>query len=106
ILGDPEQRVQVAQAALALLDVGLDDVARIAHAGVALVALAELGLDEVAAVARSELLGVAFHQLVEQLAVAPDVARLQERGADGMVAVGVAQALLDRAGGMADLEPE
>ena len=56
IFGDPEQRVQVAQPALALLDVGLDDVARIAHALVALVALGELGLDEVAAVAGQELL--------------------------------------------------
>ena len=56
ILGDPEQRVQVAQPALALLDVGLDDVARIAHALMALVALGELGLDEVAAVAGQEFL--------------------------------------------------
>ena len=49
---------------------------------------------------------VALHQLVEQLAVAPDVARLEQRGADGVVALGVAQALLDRAGGVADLQPE
>ena len=60
ILGDPEQQMQVAQPALALLDVGLDDVARIAHALVALVALGELGLDEVAAVAGQELLGEAL----------------------------------------------
>ena len=106
VLGDPVERVQVAQPALALLDVGLDDVARIAHAGVALVALGELGFDEVAAVARRHLRRVALHQLVEQLAVAPDVARLQQRGADGLVALGVAQALLDRAGGVADLQPE
>ena len=46
-----------------------------------------------------------FDQLVEQLAVAPDVARLEERGADGLVAVGVAQALVDRARGVADLQP-
>ncbi len=43
-------------------------------------------------------------QLVEQRAVAPQVARLEQRGADGLVALGVAQALLDRAGGMADLQ--
>ena len=78
ILGDPEQQVQVAQPALALLDVGLDDVARIAHALVALVALGELGLDEVAAVAGQEFLGEALDQLVEQLAVAPHVARLEQ----------------------------
>jgi hypothetical protein len=47
--------------------------------------------------------GVALHQLVEQLAVAPDVTALEQRGADGVVALGVAQALIDRARGVADL---
>ena len=98
--------MQVAQAALAFLDVGLDDVARIAHALVALVALGELGLDEVAAVAGQELLGEALGQLVVQLALAPHVARLEQRGADGQVALGVAQALVDRARRVADLQAE
>ena len=31
IFADPEERVEIAQAALALLDVGLDDVAAVAH---------------------------------------------------------------------------
>ncbi len=44
ILGDPEQRLQVAQAALAVLDVGLDQIAAFAGLGMALVALGELGL--------------------------------------------------------------
>ena len=73
----------------------------------ALVALGELGLDEVAAVAAAaNFVRVALHQLVEQLAVAPDVARLEQRGADRLVALGVAQALVDRARGMADLQAE
>ena len=105
IFGDPEQQVQVAQPALALLDVGLDDVARIAHALVALVALGKLGLDEIAAVAGQELLGKALDQLVEQRAVAPHVTRLEKGGADGLVAIGVTQALVDGAGGVADLQP-
>ena len=46
ILADPVERVEVAQAALAVLDVGLDDVAAVAHAAVALVALGELGGDD------------------------------------------------------------
>ena len=50
--GDPQQRLQVAQAALALLDVGLEHEAGIAHALMALVALGELGLDERGARAR------------------------------------------------------
>jgi hypothetical protein len=39
ILADPEQRVQVAQAALAVLDVRLDQVARLAGAAVPFLAL-------------------------------------------------------------------
>ncbi len=46
ILADPEQRVQVAQPALAFLDVGLDQIARVAGLAVALVALGKLGGDE------------------------------------------------------------
>ena len=45
IFADPVERVEVAQAALAVLDVGLDDVAAVAHPAVALVALGELGGD-------------------------------------------------------------
>ena len=46
VFGDPEQRMEIAQAALAFLDVGLDEVARIAEPPVALVALVELRLEE------------------------------------------------------------
>src|SRR5262249_62076493 len=46
IFGDPEQRVQVAQAPLAVLDVGLDQIARLAGAAVTLFPLRELGGDE------------------------------------------------------------
>ena len=46
VFGDPEQRVQIAQAALAVLDVRLDQVARLAGAAMALLALGELGGDE------------------------------------------------------------
>ena len=72
----------------------------------ALVALGELGLDEVAAIAGQEFLGEALDQLVEQLAIAPHVARLEQRGADGLVALAVAQALVDGARGVADLEAQ
>ena len=48
ILGDPEQRVEIAEAALAVLDVGLDQIARGALLAVAGVALGELGGDELA----------------------------------------------------------
>src|SRR5579885_614547 len=72
----------------------------------ALVAFGELGLDEIAAVAGQELLREALLEFLEKLLVAPQVARLQERGADRVVALAIAQALLDGARGVADLEPE
>src|ERR671913_1759829 len=72
----------------------------------ALVALGELSLDEVAAIASQEFLGEPLDQLVEQFAIAPNVARLEQRGADGLVALAVAQALIDGACGVADLEAQ
>ena len=46
VFRDPEQRVQVAEAALALLDVGFELVAAVADPDVARVALGQLRLDE------------------------------------------------------------
>ena len=56
MLGDPVKRVQVAQAALAVLDVRLDPVARSAGALVPLIALFKLGGDEFPVPAREHLL--------------------------------------------------
>jgi hypothetical protein len=66
IFADPEERVEVAQAALAFLDVGLDHIAAVAHAPVPLVALLQLLGDEAAHVAARHLAPEARHQLVEQ----------------------------------------
>ena len=49
VFGDPEQRVQIAQAALAVLHVRLDQIARLAGAAQPLLALGELGGDELRA---------------------------------------------------------
>ena len=51
------------------------------------------------------LLVEARHQFVEQLAVAEQEARFENGGADGHVRLGLADALVDRARGVADLEP-
>src|SRR3546814_13512115 len=48
----------------------------------------------------------AGHQLAGEILVAPDPARLENGGADGDVAQGQPDAFVDRAGGMADLQPE
>ena len=77
VFGDPEQRMQVAQAALAVLDVGLDQIARLAGAAVALFALGELGGDEFRRRALHDLLVEPRRQLVVELGVAEQIARFQ-----------------------------
>ena len=76
IFADPEERMQIAQATLALLDVGFDDVARVAHLAMARVAFGELVGDELALGAVLHLRLEAPRRLVIQRLVADDVARL------------------------------
>ena len=71
ILADPVERMEVAKAALAVLDVGLDDVAAVAHSAVALVALGELGRDIFALAAGYDLGAEAAHRFAVKLFVAP-----------------------------------
>ena len=59
IFADPVERVEVAQAALAVLDVGLDDIAAVAHAEVACIPFGELGGNELRGRARDDLLAEA-----------------------------------------------
>src|SRR6185437_11059517 len=106
VLGDPEEALEVAEPALALLDVGLDMVARIAELSMPRVALGELRLDELAGALLDDLgLEAALH-LVKDLRVAPDVARLEQRRADRHVGARLAQAVLDPPRRLADLEAE
>ena len=105
VFGDPEQRVQVAQAAFAVLDVRLDQIARLPAAADAVFAFGELGGDEFGGGVAHDLVVEACHQFVEQLAVAEQKARFENGGADGHVRLGLADAFVDRAGGVADLQP-
>ena len=105
VFGDPVERMQIAQAALAVLDVGLDQIARLAGAAMAFLALGELGSHEFGCRSLHDLLVEARDQLVIELAVAEQIARLEDGGADGHVRLGLADALIDRAGGVADPEP-
>jgi hypothetical protein len=106
ILADPEQRVQVAQAALAVLDVGFDEVAALAGLGVPIVALGQLRLHIFGGRVAHHLVVEAGDQFVEQRLVAPDEARLQDRGPDRHVAARQPDAFVDVAGGVADLQPQ
>ena len=104
VFRDPEQRVEVAQAALPVLDVGLDEVARGPRFRDAGIALAQLGLDEFRRRPHDELGVEPRDQLLVQRPRAEEVARLEEGGADRHVGPPLAQALLHRARGVADLQ--
>ena len=106
ILADPVERVQVAQAPLAVLDIGFDDIAAVAHALVPLVALLELLRHEVARGAGNDILPEAHRGLAIDVLIAPDIAPFEQCGADGQVAARLADHLVDRAAGMPDLEAE
>ena len=104
IFRDPEQRVQVAQAALAVLDVGFDQIARLPGAAVPFFALGELGGDEFGGGALHHLLVEPRHQFVIERLVAGQEPGLEDRGADRHVAARLPDQFIDRTRGVADLQ--
>ena len=105
IFGDPEQRLQIPQAALAVLDVRLDHEARLAHALVARVALGKLGLDELRGRPGDDVPVEALHQFVEQGPVAGQEARFEDGRRNGDVGLRQPDAIVDPARGVTDLQP-
>ena len=104
ILADPIERVEVAQAALAVLDVGFDDVAAVAHPAMALVALGELGGDIIARSAGDYFGPKAAKGLFEQFLVAPQPAALEQRGAGGRILLRRGNQFVGRSDRLADLQ--
>ena len=101
--GDPDQHLQVAQAAGAFLAVGLQRVGRVVELGVALQALQRLGAEE----------GLGVHglheapgQLLEELGVTGQRAGFEQRGLDGHVGLRLGEAFAQRAHRRADLQAE
>src|SRR5690606_37220506 len=106
VLADPVERLQVAQAALAILDVGLDDVAAVAHAPVAGVALGELLGDELRLRAGDDVAPETPARFLVERLIAPQVAALEDRRADRQVGLGHPDHLVERAARVADLDAE
>src|SRR6185312_8417277 len=106
IFADPVESVEVAEAALAVLDVGFDHVAAVAHADVAFVALGELGGNELGGRARYDVLAKSRDGPVEQLLIPPEPAGFQKGGSDRHVLLREGDELRDRANRMADLQLE
>src|SRR5690554_1751608 len=69
VFRDPEQRVQIAQAAFAVLDIRLDQITRLTGAAMALLAFGKLGRDELRRSAAHDLPVKPRDKLVEQRTV-------------------------------------
>ena len=107
VFGDPEQRVQVAQAALAVLDVRLDQIARLPAAAVRAPRVRRAWRRRIRRRCRARPpCRSALISSSKSFAVAEQEARFEDGGADGHVRLGLADAFVDRARGVADLQPE
>jgi hypothetical protein len=105
VLADPVQRLQVAQAALALLDVRLQHIALAALPLVPLGPLGQLRLDELRPRVAEEIGPEPLGQFGRQRRVAIDESGVPAvRCASVMSRAGLDQAVLHRAAGMADLQ--
>ena len=102
-LGQPPGRMQVAQPAAAVLDVGLQQIQRVAVLPVAGAALPGLGLEERGAALADHVAGDRGAKLLGQGRIPADEPAVEQRGADFEVAVGVPQTLADVPHRVADL---
>ena len=106
IAGNPEQQMQVAQPALAFLDIGFQHIAHIAHAFVALIALHQFGFEKFLSGPHHHILVKLLDQIVVQRLIPPQPAHFQQGGADGDVFLGVADALFGGTGGLPHLQSQ
>jgi hypothetical protein len=102
----PVQRLQVAQAAAAFLDVRLHQEGAFAEAAMAFMAFGLLGGDEAARAAGAPRLVERLLERFEQGRIAGDQPRIDQAGADGQVVFGIGQAMRDAARGVAHLQAE
>ena len=106
VLDQPMQRMEIAQAALTVLDVGLDPIAGLAGLGVTGGALLHLGGDERPRCAAHDVVGEAGLELGIEARIAVDQAGIEQRRPDRHVGQRQLQALVDGASGVPDLQAE
>ena len=104
IFADPVERMEIAKPALAVLDVGLDDIAAVPHPRMALVALGELGANKLARGSGDDVAAEAKPCLFRQALVAPQEACLEQRGPHRHVGPGQRNCFLRGAQRLADLQ--
>src|SRR5690606_39260819 len=98
--------VEIAQPPLAILDIGLDQIAALARAAMPGIALGELGLDEFVARALHDLIVEAALELLEQCGVAMNIAGFEKRRADREILMREAHTIGDGARRMANLQAQ
>ena len=103
---DPESGLEIAQAALPLLQVRFEQPDRSAVAAAPLVELLQLVADELLHAALLELGDGGALEAFEELRVAGDQPAVEQRGPDGVVLARELDALLQRARRVAGLEPD
>ena len=106
VLGDPEQHVEIAQTALAVLYVGFEEIARIAGPQVAGVAFAKLSGDELGLGAGHQLAEKTPAERIVERLIAPHMARFEHGGPNRHVLLRPSQTIGDRAGRVAHGEAE
>ena len=106
IFGDPIERLQIAQPAFALFDIGLQHITLPALFAVPRGTFIKLCLDELRAGAGEKLVAQCVLQFGSQRRIARQIAHFQEGRADREILFAEPEAFLDRPAGMADLQPQ
>jgi hypothetical protein len=102
-LGNPQNQLQIAQAARAFLDVRLERIRRVLKLGVPLTHFQHFGLEERVWVER---FAVAPRKVVEERGAARNAPRFEQRGAHGDVVGGFFDALHHAAHAATEFEPQ
>ena len=105
ILGHPEECLEVAQTAFAFFYIGLDNIA-LTLLDVARIAFGQLGLDKVSERVVEQILPQAVVQFPRQFGVAANRALFQQGSTDRIVLAPQAQAIINRARGMAHFQAQ
>src|SRR5690348_12188351 len=101
IFADPVERLQIAQAALAIFHVRLDEIATFALPEVTFVPFRELRRDKLQSIAAHSFLTEEVTEFLIELGIAPHIACFQQRGGNGDIPLRKTRTLVERARGMA-----
>ena len=106
VFGDPEEGLEIAQTALALLQIGFDDITAVAHPLMPVVTLLELFGYEGARRSGDDFAAEQGGGLVIERDVAPYETSFEQSRADGQVALGHTDHVVERPARMPDLQAE